>query len=105
MTLPAAVPVGDIVSVSGNVLSLDRATPATLKGSIAVSGLQANERLEGLNMRPADGPLYALSNLAGVHTLNAATGAATFRTALSTASLALASTLLPTGCVSSATPG
>ncbi|MEO8016002.1 MAG: hypothetical protein ABI642_17835, partial [Polaromonas sp.] len=40
---PVAVPVavGNTVAltVSGSVLSFDRATPATLKGSIAVSGL------------------------------------------------------------------
>lgn len=87
MTLPAAVPVGDIVAltVPGNVLSFNRATPAALKGSIAVSNLQANEKLVGLDTRPATGLLYALSDLARIHTLNAATGVATFRTALSAA--------------------
>ena len=66
---PVAVPVavGNTVAltVSGSVLSFDRATPATLKGSIAVSGL-----------------LYALSNQARPYTLNAATGVATFKAAL-----------------------
>ena len=39
---PVAVAVGDTVAltVSGSVLAFDRATPATLKGSVAVSGLQ-----------------------------------------------------------------
>ncbi|CDS52785.1 hypothetical protein [Polaromonas sp. CG9_12] len=86
-TPPATVAVGDTValSVSGSVLSFDRATPATLKGRIAVSGLQANEKLVGLDMRPADGRLYALSNQARLYTLNAATGVATFKAALSAA--------------------
>jgi len=78
---PVAVPVavGDTVAltVSGSVLSFDRATPATLKGSIAVSGLLPNEKLVGLDVRPADGLLHALSNQARLCTLNAATGAAT----------------------------
>ena len=82
-----AVSVGDTVAltVSGSVLSFDRATPATLKGSIAVSGLQANEKLVGLDTRPADGLLYALSDQARVYTLNASTGVATFKAALSAA--------------------
>ncbi|NDP61353.1 DUF4394 domain-containing protein [Polaromonas sp.] len=75
---PVAVPVavGNTVAltVSGSVLSFDRATPATLKGSIAVSGLLPNEKLVGL--------LYALSNQARPYTLNAATGVATFKAAL-----------------------
>ena len=86
---PVAVPVavGDTValSVSGSVLSFDRATPATLKGSIAVSGLQPNEKLVGLDVRPADGLLYALSYQARLYTLDASTGVATFKAALSAA--------------------
>lgn len=78
------VAVGDTVAltVSGSVLSFDRATPATLKGSIAVSGLLPNEKLVGLDVRPADGLLYALSNQARLYTLNAATGVATFKAVL-----------------------
>jgi hypothetical protein len=79
-----AVAVGDTVAltVSGSVVSFDRATPATLKGRIAVSGLQPNEKLVGLDMRPADGLLYALSDQARLYTLNAATGVARFKAAL-----------------------
>lgn len=81
------VAVGDTVAltVSGSVLSFDRATPATLKGSIAVSGLLPNEKLVGLDVRPADGLLYALSNQARLYTLNAATGVATFKAVLAAA--------------------
>ncbi|MBG6071452.1 MULTISPECIES: DUF4394 domain-containing protein [unclassified Polaromonas] len=81
------VAVGDTVAltVSGSVLSFDRTTPATLKGSIAVSGLLPNEKLVGLDVRPADGLLYALSNQARLYTLNAATGVATFKVALAAA--------------------
>jgi len=81
------VAVGDTVAltVSGNVLSFDRATPATLKGSIAVKGLQANEKLVGLDTRPADGLLYVLSDQGRLYTLNASTGVATFKVALSAA--------------------
>ena len=84
VTPPVAVAVGDTVAltVSGSVVSFDRATPATLKGSIAISGLQPNEKLVGLDMRPADGLLYVLSDQARLYTLNAATGVATFKAAL-----------------------
>ena len=81
---PVAVAVGDTVAltVSGSVLSFDRATPAALKGSVAVSGLQPNEKLVGLDVRPADGLLYALSDQARLYTLNASTGVAMFKVAL-----------------------
>lgn len=81
------VAVGDTVAltVSGSVLSFDRAAPGTLKGSIAVSGLRADEKLVGIDMRPADGLLYALSNQARLYTLDAATGVATFKVMLSAA--------------------
>ncbi|WP_051675990.1 DUF4394 domain-containing protein [Polaromonas glacialis] len=84
---PVPVAVGDTVAltVSGNVLSFDRATPATLKGSIAVSGLRPDEKLVGLDMRPADGLLYALSSQARLYTLDAATGVATLKAALTAA--------------------
>ena len=89
LAAPVAGPVavGDTVAltVSGSVLSFDRATPATLKGSIAVSGLLPNEKLVGLDVRPADGLLYALSNQARLYTLNPATGVATFTAALAAA--------------------
>ena len=70
------------LTVSGNVLSFDRATPAVLKGSVTVSGLQPNEKLVGLDVRPADSLLYALSDQARLYTLNASTGVATFKVAL-----------------------
>lgn len=84
---PVPVVVGDTVAltVSGSVLSFDRAAPATLKGSIAVSGLQPDEKLVGLDIRPADGLLYALSNQARLYTLDAATGVASFKATLSAA--------------------
>ena len=86
---PATPPValGDTaaLTVSGSVLSFDRATPATLKSSIAVSGLQASEKLVGLDVRPADDLLYALSDQGRLYTLNASTGAATFKAPLSAA--------------------
>jgi len=78
------VTVGDSVAltVSGSIVSFDRATPATLKGSIALKGLQANEKLVGLDLRPADGLLYALSDQARLYTLDPSTGVATFKIAL-----------------------
>ena len=84
---PASVAVGDTVAltVSGNMVSFDRATPSALKGSIAVTGLQTGEKLLGIDVRPADGLLYALSNQARLFTVDAATGVATFKAALSAA--------------------
>ena len=87
VTPPVAVSVGDTVAltVSGNILSFDRATPTALKGSVVVSGLQANEKLVGLDTRPADGLLYTLSDQGRLYTLNPSTGVATFKVVLSAA--------------------
>jgi len=84
VSMPPRVAVGDTVALSaaGNVLSFDRAAPGTLKGSVAVSGLQPGEKLLGLDMRPADGLLYALSSQARLYTLDPATGVATPKSTL-----------------------
>ncbi len=43
----------------------------------AITGLQSNENIVGLDMRPVNGQLYALGSTSRLYTLNAATGAAT----------------------------
>lgn len=78
------VPVGDTIALtaSGRLISFNRATPATLVGSVAVSRLPGNETLLGIDIRPADGRLYGLSSGGNLYTLDPATGSATFKAAL-----------------------
>jgi hypothetical protein len=82
--VPAPVAVGDAVALteSGRLISFNRATPGTLMGSVAVSGLAANESLLGIDYRPADAKLYALGSAGNVYTVDPATGGATLKVAL-----------------------
>lgn len=72
------------VTASGRVISFDRASPGALSSNVALSGLAAGETLVGFDMRPADGQIYAVSSSSRIYTLDAKTGALTFKSALST---------------------
>ena len=84
---PAAVPVGDtvVITESGQVASFNRATPGTVVGSRAITDVVIGESLVGIDVRPANGLLYALGDRGNLYTLDAATGRATFRAALKAA--------------------
>jgi hypothetical protein len=81
------VVVGDTVAVTagGWVISFNRATPATLASSLPLTGLQFGETLVGIDVRPADGLIYAVATTGRIFSLDAATGALTPRATLSTA--------------------
>jgi hypothetical protein len=55
----------------------DSATPGTVSGPVAITGLQAGEGLVAIDFRPATGGLYALSNAGRLYALNTTTGVAT----------------------------
>ncbi len=52
------------------------ATPATLLGSVTITGLQAGETIVGIDMRPANGQLYGVGSTSRLYLLNPITGAA-----------------------------
>lgn len=81
---PAPVAVGDTVALtaSGRIISFDRATPGTLVGSQFVTRLGSGESLVGIDYRPADGLLWALSNQGRLYTVDPTTGVATRRSTL-----------------------
>jgi hypothetical protein len=54
---------------------------------IHISGLAANERLLGVDLRPTDGLVYGLTSQNRLYTLDTTTGAATFKSNLTGASL------------------
>jgi len=78
---------GDAIALtaSGKLVSFDRAAPATLRSSVAITGLSSGETLLGIDRRPADGLLYALGSTGRIYTLDAATGVASFKAALAPA--------------------
>jgi hypothetical protein len=81
---PQASETGDVfvLTVSNKLLSFDRATPATIRTTATVTGLQAGENLLGIDYRPADGLLYGVGSTGRIYTLNGATGAATLKSTL-----------------------
>ena len=67
------------LTADGRLVSVNRRVPALLRESKVVTGVQGT--IVGMDVRPADGLLYAVANSGGtgrVYTLDPATGAATF---------------------------
>ncbi|MGK5004061.1 DUF4394 domain-containing protein [Janthinobacterium sp. LB2P70] len=81
---PPVVVAGDVfvLTASNKLLSFDRATPATIRTTAIVTGLQAGENLLGIDFRPADGQLYGVGSTGRIYTLNGVTGAATVKATL-----------------------
>ena len=81
---PPVVVAGDVFVLTANnkLLSFDRATPAAIRTTATVTGLQAGENLLGIDFRPADGQLYGVGSTGRIYTLNGVTGAATVKATL-----------------------
>lgn len=63
---------------SGQTLvTFDSALPSGLLSGVAISGLQPNESIKAIDIRPATNQLYALGSTSRLYTLNPLTGAAT----------------------------
>lgn len=72
-------------AVGGNKLfKYSTANPEKVLNAASVSGLQAGEKILGLDFRPATGQLYALGSNSRLYTIDAANGNATLVAALST---------------------
>lgn len=73
---------GISTAATPSLLFFDSAAPAAFTTVGAISGVVAGESLRGIDFRPADGLLYAISTTAAggtahIYTINLATGAAT----------------------------
>ena len=81
---PVSATVGDVVAltVSNRLISFDRASPATIRTNVLVTGLQSGENLVGIDMRPVDGMLYGVGSTGRLYTLDPVTGAATNKSRL-----------------------
>lgn len=65
------------VTQQQTLVSWDSAAPGALLTGMAISGLQLNETILGIDLRPATGQIYALGSFNRLYTLNSSTGQAT----------------------------
>ena len=91
---PPVSEAGDVfvLTATNKLLSFNRATPATIRTTATVTGLQAGENLIGIDYRPADGLLYGVGSTGRIYTLNGGTGVATLKSTMAADS---ADTTLP----------
>ncbi len=94
------VATGDTVALTstGKVITFGRAPSATLTSSQPITGLAAGESLLGIDTRPKNSLIYALSDQANLYTLDPSTGIVTRLGALK------ASTTAPTNAASATNP-
>lgn len=85
---PIATPItlGDTIAVtaSNRVITFNRAAPDSISSSTAVLGLSSGETLVGIDIRPADRSIYAVSSQGRIFTLEANTGLLSLKSTLST---------------------
>jgi hypothetical protein len=65
------------VTLEQTLVTYESSAPGTLISGVAISGLQANEVIRGIDIRPATRELYALGSFNRLYKINAATGVAT----------------------------
>ncbi len=82
-TAAHAVPAIGITGGS-TLFDFDTATPGTIGGQRAITGLQAAETLYGVDFRPTTSALYGLGTSGSLYTINRFTGAASIASTLST---------------------
>lgn len=70
------------LTTANQLVTFDPRRPNTLTNNVAITGLAGGETMLGMDVRPQDGLLWALSSTGRLYTLDAVTGAATFKVAL-----------------------
>lgn len=70
------------ISESSQLLTFDPENNADIV-RVAITGLQADENIVGIDVRPSNSMLYAVGSNSRIYTLNTSSGAATFVAALS----------------------
>lgn len=73
----AALIVGIDDSSGQTLIAFDSASPGTLLAGVAISGLQSNETIKGIDLRPSTNQLFALGSTSRLYTINPLTGVAT----------------------------
>lgn len=77
-------PLGELVALTENngLVSFNSGLPQKLCTNASINGLQGNETVVGIDMRPADNNLYALTDAGRLYTVNPGTGTVAFRATL-----------------------
>lgn len=65
------------VTLQQTLVSWDSASPTTLLSGVAISGLQSNEVIHGIDMRPNTGEMFALGSMNRLYKIDRMTGVAT----------------------------
>jgi hypothetical protein len=65
------------VTAAGELISFDAGSASTIRSRVAISGLNAGERLVGIDFRPANNLLYGLGSASQLYIIDTATGIAT----------------------------
>ena len=71
------------LTTANQLVAFDPKAPNTITSTTAISGLNAGDTVIGIDTRPKDGLLYALTRAGTLYTVNPATGAATLKATLS----------------------
>jgi hypothetical protein len=71
---PVAVVYG--LTADNHLVSFKATTPGTLDSDAAITGLDGSEAIVGIDFRPSNGQLYALTSAGRLYTLDTSTGAA-----------------------------
>jgi hypothetical protein len=72
------LPVATVFALTSDnhLVSFKPLTPGTFDMDVAITGLQGSEAIVGIDFRPANGALYAVTDAGRLYTIDAATGAA-----------------------------
>jgi Domain of unknown function (DUF4394) len=70
------------LTADNRLAAFDPKAPNTIASTVSITGLGAGETVVGIDLRPANGMLYALTDAAKLYTVNADSGAATLAVAL-----------------------
>lgn len=65
------------VTLNQSLITFDSATPGSILSGVPIMGLQPNETIHGIDIRPGTGQLHALGSFSRLYTINPATGHAT----------------------------
>lgn len=65
------------VTTSQTLVTWNSSAPGAILSGVAISGMQSNESIRGIDFRPATGQLYALGSFSNLYTINTTSGAAT----------------------------
>jgi len=65
------------VTTLNNLISFERANPATVYSNVPITGQQPGEQIVGMDFRPSNGLLYVLGNSSRLYTIDTTTGVAT----------------------------